>query len=401
MSNKKVEYKNVVELMHIGNETLEWVHIYKYLGIELQSDGNFYKSSDNLCIRGWKAIFKIKSAFKDVDVSPSLTLKLFDILVKPVVCYGSEVWGIMNNLFNSKSLDQFWGRVSELPVEKFQVKYCKGLLGVNCKTNNAAVMGEVGRFPFVICIIKGALKFLKHLKEVTSDRPILNAAMKEDGSLCVGKSWKGRLEKVLSLFGCHLRDDTPMDSVIQHIQKSMKSKYLEYWETLLGDRGTDDGKLYLYRRLKIGFKMEPYLQQIKQFKYRKAISMFRVSAHRLEIETGRWIRGAGGNSISRNDRICTLCFQNGVKTPGDEEHAIMTCPSFSNERDYLLKYLLKKFPNFTHLNNSNKIFFMLTCEGEALFKVSKFLLGIISSHRPSFEKTWMKIVSSKCLDQSS
>ena len=58
--------------------------------------------------------------------------------------------------------------------------------------------------------------------------------------------------------------------------------------------------------------MEPYLHQIKQLKYRRVMSMFRSSAHRLEIETGRWIKTSGGNNkiICRNDPICTLCFEN-------------------------------------------------------------------------------------------
>ena len=175
----------------------------------------------------------------------------------------------------------------------------------------------------------------------------------------------------------------------------MKSKYFGLLESMLGNKGTDDGKLYLYRKLKNGFQMESYLQQIRQFKYRKAISMFRLSAHRLEIETGRWVKGCDGkNIISRDERICTLCVEKDVKIPGDEEHAIMACPSFESDRNNLIDYLCKKYPNFSTLSNFDKMFFMLTCEGEAILKVSRFLLGIISSHRPSFEKTWMRINAS-------
>ena len=92
MANTKVDHEYLDKPMKIGGETLEWVHVYKYLGIELHYDGNFLQSSENLCIRGWKSIFKIKAAFKDVDVCPKLTLKLFDVLVKPVVCYSSEYY---------------------------------------------------------------------------------------------------------------------------------------------------------------------------------------------------------------------------------------------------------------------------------------------------------------------
>ena len=163
MSTKRIDYDVYDQSMKMGNACLEWVHVYKYLGMEIHSDGNFSLSSENLCTCGWKATFKIKSAFKDVDVNPALRLKLFDVLVKPIVCYGSEIWGLMNNLFTSKTTNQFWERASTLPVEKFQVKFCRGLLGVNSKAINVAVMGEVGRFPLVMSIIKGALKFLKHL----------------------------------------------------------------------------------------------------------------------------------------------------------------------------------------------------------------------------------------------
>ena len=114
-------------IMRIGDATLEWVQSYKYLGILINANGDFLSTSENLCVRGWKASFKIKSALKDVDVNPELQLKLFDTLVAPVICYNGEIWGIMNNVFNSKNVSQFWERVSKLPVEIFQIKFCKNV----------------------------------------------------------------------------------------------------------------------------------------------------------------------------------------------------------------------------------------------------------------------------------
>ena len=54
---------------------------------------------------------------------------------------------------------------------------------------------------------------------------------------------------------------------------------------MLGNKESEEGKLYLYMKLKSAFRTEPYLQHIKQFKFRRAMTMFRISAHRLEIET--------------------------------------------------------------------------------------------------------------------
>ena len=106
---------------------------YKYLGVLINSNGDFLASSVNFCNRRWKVSFKVKSALKDVDINPDFKLKFFDALVKPIICYNSEIWGVMNNVFNSKTISQVWKRVEKLPIETFQLKFCRALLGVHPK----------------------------------------------------------------------------------------------------------------------------------------------------------------------------------------------------------------------------------------------------------------------------
>ena len=79
---------------------------------------------------------------------------------------------------------------------------------------------------------------------------------------------------------------------------------------------------------------------------------------------------------------------------GDEEHAVLKCPSFSPQREKLLKYLEKLFPNFSMLNDTNRLYFMLTSENQCVNAVSKFLNIIYSSQRPNFAKTWRRISGS-------
>ena len=391
MSSSKMDLPNKV--MHIGDSKLQWVNTYKYLGILINSNGDFLASSDNLCVRGWKASFKIKSALKDVDIDPSLKLKLFDSLIKPIVCYNSEIWGVMNNVFNSKSISQFWDRVEKLPVEKFQLKFCKGLLGVNPKACNAAVMGEVGRLPMFINIIKSVLNYLAHIIEVKGERPLLNAAFEEDSLLCISKSWRNRLEKILSFFQCNI-NVTPTNELISRLQNKMKESYIDYWGLSLGDVQSEEGRLHLYRHLKKDFKIEPYLKHIRKFKYRKAMTAFRIGSHKLEIETGRYVRRANIHNlhnhdvhIKREDRFCTLCYEESrIKVIGDEKHAIVHCPSFYHQRLKLLTQFESICPNFNNLKDSERVFYMLTCENECVVKVSKFLNFILSSQRPSLSK---------------
>ena len=76
---------------------------------------------------------------------------------------------------------------------------------------------------------------------------------------------------------------------------------------------------------------------------------------------------------------------------GDEKHAILACASFNDKRDKLLAHLGEKYPMFKTFSNYDKMFFILTCEGESAIKVYMFLLKTVSSQRPNFSKTTKKI----------
>lgn len=64
-------------------------------------------------------------------------MKHFDSLIKPFICYGSEVWLSDYNL-NFSNFD-------ELPLEKLQHKMLKVVLGVRRQSSNLASRLECGR----------------------------------------------------------------------------------------------------------------------------------------------------------------------------------------------------------------------------------------------------------------
>ena len=129
MCSSKVAIPN--NNMVFGTKSLRWIQSCKYLGVLRNSNGECMSSSENVWVRGWKASFKIKSTFKNMDTDHELKLKMLDVLVKPVLCYNAEIWGVLNNVFNSKSINQFWEIVQKLSFQKFQLKFCKRILGVH------------------------------------------------------------------------------------------------------------------------------------------------------------------------------------------------------------------------------------------------------------------------------
>ena len=157
-----VKYGNKKPDMNVlvGNEMLEWASSYKYLGIELHSNGNMTNCSKNLCNRSWKAIFMLNASLKHSNGTTRTRLLLFDKLVKPILNYNCEIWGNILQLCKNKiNRDEFWKKVDTLPFEILHLRYMKIILGIHSKATNAAVRGKLGRYPLALSIVKSMMGF--------------------------------------------------------------------------------------------------------------------------------------------------------------------------------------------------------------------------------------------------
>ena len=93
-----------------------------------------------------KAFYKIKKRLGPLFQShPLTTLKLFETLIKPILLYCSDFWGILKMPKNN-------------PIDNLHMKFCKQLLGVQKQTTNSGVLLELGQIPLQIYAIKNATK---------------------------------------------------------------------------------------------------------------------------------------------------------------------------------------------------------------------------------------------------
>ena len=76
------------------------------------------------------------------------------------------------------------------------------------------------------------------------------------------------------------------------------------------------GSLYTEKYVKDDFKGEQYISDVKYYKYRSAVTKFRISEHTFPIEKGRW------RSIPRDQRLFPLCMGNLID---DEKYYIFHC----------------------------------------------------------------------------
>ena len=78
------------------NYNIECVSNYKYLGIHFTASGTFSFVQNELYKKGLKAYFKLRKDFHSLNPGISTSINVFDHTIKPILLYGSEIWGIFN-----------------------------------------------------------------------------------------------------------------------------------------------------------------------------------------------------------------------------------------------------------------------------------------------------------------
>ena len=96
----------------------------------------------------------------------------------------------------------------------------------------------------------------------------------------------------------------------------MRNKLEDYFKEKFSKAIGNSSRLTLYSSIKNDFKEEQYISDVKYYKYRSAVTKFRISAHTFPIEKGRW------QSIPKDQRLCPLCLGNLI---GDEKYYIFYC----------------------------------------------------------------------------
>ncbi len=120
-----------------------------------------------------------------------------------------------------------------------------------------------------------------------------------------------------------------------------------------------------YITFKTNFEYESYLNMTSEHQ-RKALTRFRISAHRLAIERGRYTVPL----TPAENRICTYCPNQEVE---DEYHFLMSCSYYQELRNTLTANVLKECRNFSVLNTKEQFIFMLIAGDTISSHVSKYI----------------------------
>ena len=347
---------------------LDCVQNYKYLGLHFTASGTFSMAQDELYQKALKCFYKLCKDFMPHNPSVKTCLHVFDHTIKPILLYGCEVWGSFNSYTaRFRNGDVFLDRIyANLISENLHIKFCKNILGTHKKSSNLAVLSELGRFPLHFDILKSMLKYWHRLENLGTSFPLLkNAYISSKDLYGENKpSWYGSIKYLLKSI------NLPFDKVKtgtygfkKMLDKHIYSQYLDMWKRKLSDNS--QGKLRTYTLFKTNFGLEKYLNTVKNFDQRKHITKFRISAHKLMIEQGRYL------GIPSQNRFCVKCSTNEVE---DETHFLFSCTKHVIDRNNLYEVISKTCPNFMGLSHNNKLIWLMGCEDiHILSLVSQFI----------------------------
>ena len=147
--------------VHFNGKIIEQVTKYKYLGNIITSvstaQGDIFRDNyDYLFSQAQKAVFTMKNKLRHLgSLPPRLMFYLFDSLVRPILLYGSDVWG--HSCKSSKTIDKMFHW------------FIRCALKVKSTTSNVIVVGESGQIPPSVYSHINVLCYLERLQHLKPD----------------------------------------------------------------------------------------------------------------------------------------------------------------------------------------------------------------------------------------
>lgn len=366
--------KNIKKLsFSIDENPIAVTNSYCYLGIDISNTGSFTKATDTLYKKALRALF---SVYASVDIRSDeknvpLFLKLFDSLVKPVLLYGSEIWG--SHTSTEKNC-----------INKFTNKFYRTLLGVPRHSSNAGTHAELGRFPVQINIHHSMLKYWFRIISLPTDRLAAHCYWTILNSNTTNDPWLNTIQNIINSSGQYFiwndqkslptLDKTTLHMHEAYIRQTLQDVSLQQST----EKMENETKLTLLKNSKYLNKLPNYLRCIDSRRKRTLLSKLRLGTLDLEIETSR------KDKIPRSERFCKLCNTGEVE---NEAHFILNCPALSHCRENYINSLSfnKSFACMTTDSKIKYLYFNENLSNKELF-IAADMLCCLKDTRDAFLK---------------
>ena len=316
----------------LNGESLNQTKTCNFLGFAIHCNGKLDLVQNTLINKASRALFNMYKmpGFKSLSIVQQI--QLFNSLIKPILTYGSEVWGInpiasllkknsRNQLvFNLGAKFNLWG------AQKVMNRFCRLVLGLHRKSPVLPMLGDLGLTPIYVDIVSSAVKYWLNVMKNGNHSSLVYQSMLEMFNFdSNGKHFNflSCIRVLLYNFKLHgiwdNRGCTNINKGAHIFKKYLLNDFKVYWKNEIGD--ATRSRYNFYHKVKFGYNIENYLLQINDFSLKSIIARLRTSTHNLMVEKGRHL------GIDRVNRLCTKC-----NVLEDEEHMLFTCHKHEEAR---------------------------------------------------------------------
>jgi hypothetical protein len=317
------------------HHSIEITDQYTYLGVVFTCNGCFKLAQIAQRKKALRAWYKIRSGMQSLDFSPaSIMSKLYEVIVKPIAIYGSEIWGMQILKSNKTDLFRNWTREK---VNDMTIKVAKSILGVPRKTSNIASLAETGLYPSSIDVLCNSVKYVLRSSAITNNgthQRLLGLAVTASKRIQMQSCLHTDVMSMLSTAGMQVPSQqciTPAQ--IKKYADNFACRMKTVFTGIFRGEVHTSSKLNVLKRVKNDISASNYLSHIRNVKHRRAMTMLRTSSHPLNIEVGRY------SGTPSQMRFCNYC----TDEIEDELHFLAFCPKYKELRLQLLSRLGDKY----------------------------------------------------------
>jgi hypothetical protein len=316
----------------LGNNIVEYVNQYKYLGIILDENLLFNVTASVLAKAGSRALGSIHNKFNKLKGLGFHTYsKLFHTGIAPILDYCSGIWGYQNFGY----------------LDTVQNRAIRFFLGIHRFAPNLAVNGDAG---WVSCTTRRRTEMLRFWNRIVdmSDSRLTKKVFMWDYSKRTNKgNWNSDVYKLFSKID---KVDIYRGLTKVDIQVA-KGLLIEQDKLQWYDNMQSVSKLNFYKLFKNDFCPESYIFKIHNRAHRSVFAQLRCGILPLKIETGRYTQ------IPMDYRLCIFCNENVIE---NEMHFLFQCNFYSNIRINFWPKFINRCDNFDQMNNIEKVKIMMS-----------------------------------------
>ena len=186
-------------------------------------------------------------------------LKLYESMIKPIMCYGSEIWGFKE----------------DKELERIELWFLRSILHLPNSAVGMAVRGELGQLPLYLWWKERILNYWNRLR-VGDIPPILRdaACLSLLNAKCGKQSWVKNVMNIFDWAGYSscFSEISGCDHELRNLLMcSFRDQFLQTWTNSLqrhhSMKGPGGNKLRTYRLFKHVFELEPYLPNVQTTAY--------------------------------------------------------------------------------------------------------------------------------------